>query len=192
MSVVRPVKREIGARAGDRRGLPSRELQELWFATRRREWKSLVVVPASPGSSVLHIAQALGEVGGAIRMSPVKVVNAEGMDLDGIAMLVMDMSGEVDAEPKPEVLGSVWTSGSPGAPGPGRDFPVGRGAAAARATIIAIDAVAENPLILPVALAADAVLLCVELGRTRLDDARHTVELIGRDRIMGTVLIRPG
>lgn len=187
MSVVRPVKRENGARAGEKRELPSRELQELWFATRRREWRSLVVVPASPGSSALHIAQALGEVGGAIRMSPVHVVNAEGMDLDGIATLVLDIGMEEPELKKPEPKGSVWTSGSGGWDASG---PVGRGAPATRATIIAIGAVAENPLILPLALAADAVLLCVEIGRTRMEDARHTVELIGRDRIIGTVLLR--
>ena len=62
MSVGRPVKREASAPPGEKRALPSRELQELWFATRRRDWKSLVVVPASPGTSVLHIAKALGEV----------------------------------------------------------------------------------------------------------------------------------
>jgi hypothetical protein len=190
MSVVRPVKREIGARAGEKRELPSRALQELWFATRRREWKSLVVVPASPGSSALHIAQALGEVGGAIRMSPVQVVNAEGMDLDGIATMVLDISVLDEPElKKPEPKGSVWTSGSGGWDSPAN---VARGAPAPRAIIIAIEAVAENPLILPLALAADAVLLCVEMGRTRLEDARHTVELIGRDRIIGTVLLQAG
>lgn len=187
--MVWQVKREVRAQTGEKRALPSRDFQELWFATRRREWQSLVIVPSSPGSSVLHVAQALGEVGGAIRMSPVKVVNAEGMDLDRIAVLVMDMSGEVTAEAHPEVKSSVWTSGSSGGSA-GWDVPTTRAAPPERATIIAIDAVAENPLILPVALAADAVLLCVEIGRTRLEDARHTVELIGRDRIIGTVLLR--
>ncbi len=182
--MVRPVKQETRTGPGGR--LPSRELQELWFATRRREWKSLVVVPAAPGTSVLHIAKALGEVGGAIRMSPVRVVNAEGMDLDQIATLVLDLSDDIAPEVPPEPKGSTWTSGSGG-----WDGPAGRGAPASRATIIAIEAVAENPLILPLALAADAVLLCVEIGRTRLEDARHTIELIERERIVGTVLLSP-
>ncbi len=46
-----------------------------------------------------------------------------------------------------------------------------------------------NPLVLPVALAADAVLLCVELGLTDLASARHSVELLGRDRLIGSVLL---
>jgi hypothetical protein len=141
---------------GGRRSLPSRELHELWFASRRRDWKSLVVVPASPGRSALPIAQALGEVGGLIRMRPVQVVSAQGMDLPGIATLVMDMTLP-----------------------PGTD----------RAIIVAIEAVVDNPLVLPVALSADAVLLCVQLGATEITAARHTIELIGRDRVIGCVLI---
>ena len=164
--------------ANGKRALPSRELQELWFATRRRDWKSLVVVPAGQGLSALPIAQALGEVGGAIRLSPVHVVNAEGLDLDRIAQLVMDMSPEFR---QPD---SVWTSGSVAG---GRS--VEPRISAHRVTIIAIDAVAENPLVLPVALAADAVLLCVVRGQTNLREARHTVELIGRDRMIGAVLL---
>lgn len=168
--------------ANGKRALPSRELQELWFATRRRDWKSLVVVPAGQGLSALPIAQALGEVGGAIRLSPVQVVNAEGLDLDRIAQLVMDMSPEFR---QPD---SVWTSGSVA----GGRVSVEPRISAHRVTIIAIDAVAENPLVLPVALAADAVLLCVVRGQTNLREARHTVELIGRDRMIGAVLLNSG
>jgi hypothetical protein len=192
MSVVRPMKRDVSARDSEKQALPSRDFQELWFATRRRKWRSLVVAPASPGSSVLHIAQALAEVGSAIRMSPVQLINAEGMDLDRIARLVQDISGEAKAEVKGEPQPPpVWTSGPAGASAAGKDV-AARSGPAERATIIAIEAVAQNPLLLPLALAADAVLLCLEIGRTKLDDAHHAVELIGRDRIIGTVLLRPG
>src|SRR5205085_1158308 len=100
-----------------------------------------------PGRSMLPVAQALGEVGGLIRMSPVQLVNAEGMDLSRIATLVMDMTA--------------------GASSPGR------------ATIVVLEPVVVNPLILPLALSADAVLLGVVLGETDLEAARHTIELIG-------------
>jgi hypothetical protein len=158
--------------------LPSRDLQELWFATRRRDWRTLVVVPAAPGnSSALPIAKALGEVGGFIRMSPVHVINAEGMDLSKIAALVMDMTGNASS--------SAWTMNSPGSnPSSGWET-----ATRAGATIVALDPVVVNPLVLPVALAADAVLLCVEVGKTELAAARHTIELIGRERIIGSVVI---
>ena len=174
MSVARPIGREAVARVP---ALPSRDLQELWFATRRRDWRTLVVVPGSPGcTSTLAIAKALGEVGGFIRMSPVRVINAEGMDLSKIATLVTDMTGTANS--------AVWTMNSPANPGGGWESQ-GRN----EATIVALDSVVVNPLVLPVALAADAVLLCVEVGKTALAAAKHTVELIGRERIIGSVVI---
>ncbi len=63
-------------------------------------------------------------------------------------------------------------------------------AAAARGrTIIALDPVVSNPAGLAIALAADAVLLCVTLGQTEIAAARRTVELIGRDRFIGCVTL---
>jgi len=43
----------------------------------------------------------------------------------------------------------------------------------------------------PIAMAADAVVLTVTLGKTRLDDARRTLELVGAQRVLGTILV-PG
>jgi len=44
---------------------------------------------------------------------------------------------------------------------------------------------------LSVAKAADAALLCVVLGRSRLDEARRTVEFVGADRFVGCVALKP-
>ncbi len=170
VSIARPMAREAMVRVPT---LPSRELQELWFATRRRDWRTLVVVPARPGSSALAIARALAEVGGFIRMSPVHVVNAEGLDLNRIAALVTDMTGG----------SSVWTMNAPGGNAAGYDQ------SRSEARIVALDPVVANPLVLPVALAADAVLLVLEPGKTLIAAARHTIELVGRDRIIGSVMI---
>lgn len=173
-----PAKREPPSPPREHGALPSRELQELWFATRRRPWRSLVVVPASPGRSALPIALALAEVGGVIRMSPVQLVDASGMDLNRIAVLAMDITGEP--------AGSSWTSGSGG---PSREIGSSR-YHDERAMIVAIDSVLANPLAVPLALAADAVLLMVEYGATDLASAHHTLELIGRERVVGAVLVR--
>ena len=116
-------------------------------------------------------------------MNTTQVIDAEGMDLTAIAGLVMEMTEQPQS--------SAWSSGSmKGNPSAGwerqtlirRDGPV----------IIAIDSVIQNPLVLPVALAADAVLLCVKLGQTDLADARHSIALIGHDRLIGTAVLRHG
>ena len=172
--------REIGSlsQAGS---APSRDLQELWFATRRREWKSLCILPAAPGESTLAIAEALANVGRIIRRTPPRVVRAEKLELSDIAQLVMEMTEEV---PAPSPASTVWTSSSPRALAP--SLPISQDAP----VIIAIESVVSNPLMLPVALAADCVLLCIHLGKTDLPSARHTIAMIGRDRLIGAVLVR--
>lgn len=164
-----PEMKAYAESAGQQGALPARELQELWFATRRRDWRTLAVVPASPGFSILPIARALADVGSAIRTSPVQVVRAEGMDFNKIALLVMHMTSDA----RGAAARAAWTAGE-----------------SEKAMIVAIDAVVSNPLVLPIALAADAVLLCVGLNETKLEAARHTVELIGRSRLVGSVLLR--
>jgi hypothetical protein len=56
--------------------------------------------------------------------------------------------------------------------------------------VISIPAVVNEPLGLAVAQFADAVLLTVHLGRTRLAEVRRTIDLIGRERIVGCVIVQ--
>ena len=55
--------------------------------------------------------------------------------------------------------------------------------------VLALPPVLVEPLGLAVAREADAVLLTVVRGRTRLADVRRTVELLGRERLVGCVLV---
>lgn len=57
-------------------------------------------------------------------------------------------------------------------------------------TLVPIAQVVAEPAGAALAQRADAVLLCVERGRTRLADVRRTVALVGRARILGCVLVR--
>jgi hypothetical protein len=80
-----------------------------------------------------------------------------------------------------------------GDPDPGRGAPPVREARAmppVGQVIVAIPPVVTEPLGVGIAHAADAVILCVAMGRTRLKSARRTVELIGPERITGAFLIR--
>ena len=56
-------------------------------------------------------------------------------------------------------------------------------------TITCIDSVLTNPVGLSVALAAERALLCVPLGSTQFAAARQTLELIGKERFLGSVTI---
>ena len=55
---------------------------------------------------------------------------------------------------------------------------------------IALRSISENPTALPMARSADAVILCLGLGSTDLKAAAQAVEEIGRDRIIGTIVVR--
>jgi Mrp family chromosome partitioning ATPase len=57
--------------------------------------------------------------------------------------------------------------------------------------IIALRSVAENPTVVPVAELADAVIMCVELGKTSMGDAKKAVDEIGRGRFLGTIVLNP-
>lgn len=158
--------------------LPPKALQELWFATRRHEWTSLAVVPTSDPVWALRIAEGLRQVAG-LTGRRARTVNAQALELLDIATLVMEMQ-----TPR----GSVWTSSTPRgtSAGPGQssiEQPADEN------LIIALPSVFANPLALPAALAADAVLIIIELGKTDLEIARRTVDAVGRERLIGSVLV---
>jgi hypothetical protein len=145
--------------------IPSSDLQELWFSALRYHWSSLVIVPADRGISSLRIAEAMGEMGRIQTGAQLVHLRAEGLNIQTSSSLVTSMTALKDRPP-------------PGAQEPWLD----------RQIIIAVDAVVANPAGVAVALAADAVLLHVVLGRTSSRAARRTIELIGQDRFIGCVV----
>jgi hypothetical protein len=54
---------------------------------------------------------------------------------------------------------------------------------------IALRSTSENPTAAPLAQAADAAVLCVELGQTDVKAARRTIDVVGRERFIGTLLV---
>jgi hypothetical protein len=56
--------------------------------------------------------------------------------------------------------------------------------------VVAVRSLFENPTVVPVATATDAAVLCVHMGQTKIAAARRTVEIIGRDKFLGTIVMR--
>lgn len=56
--------------------------------------------------------------------------------------------------------------------------------------IVAMDSVFDNPAGIAIGLAADAALLCVELGKSDLASAEKTLELLGKERFVGSITVR--
>lgn len=139
---------------------PDREYQELWFALARKNWKSVVLVPADEGLSAAGIATALAEVGRWLRTELVTLfIMSDPLDYASATQITAPTPASARAE-LPE------------------------------RTIVAVQPVVVEPLGLAVTQAADAVVLCIEMGRTRMSSTRRTIDLIGRDRIAGCFLIR--
>ncbi len=138
------------------------DFQGLWFTLARKRWNSLVLVPADEGDSAAGIATALADVGRRLRNTPV-------------TFLVM--AGSIDYASAGRFVAAVAGNSGQDAGGP----PSSR-------VIVAVPSVISEPLALAVTDAADAVALYVRKGSTRLKAAARTIELVGRDRIVGCVL----
>ncbi len=145
-------------------GAAGRDYQQLWFTLARQHWRSLVLVPADEGGSAAAIAASLADVGRKLRATPVTF---------------LIMADPLDFESAAKVIGALDLTRQGGEP---------LAVATAGKVIVAIQPVVTEPLGLAVTEAADAVVLCIDVGRTRLAAARRTIELIGRERIAGTVL----
>jgi len=146
-------------------GIPSLSLQQLWFSLQRHEWSSLVLVPADKGISVMDFARPLYEVGRLAMGEKLRLLDARDVKLTRTAPLILEM-----------------TEGS-STRGPGTQ--------ASDRILVAIESVLSHPSGVPVALAADAVLLCVEIGKTSITAARETVQIVGAQRFLGCITLPP-
>lgn len=167
---------------------PGPDYQQLWFRLARLPWASLVVVPADRGVSAAEVATSLAEVGTAVGETVTAIV-ADTIDY-GSARALAELQPRLTSGTAQRATKDVESHEV------GPDEP--RAAGAHDATplppsgraIISIGSVVEEPLGIAIVQAADAVLLCVEMGKARLGPARRTLELIGPERLIGAVVIR--
>jgi D-arabinose 1-dehydrogenase-like Zn-dependent alcohol dehydrogenase len=59
-------------------------------------------------------------------------------------------------------------------------------------SIVAVSFPMTNAAAIHIARAADAALLLVPLGVAQIESVRHTIEAIGRERVIGSLTMRPG
>lgn len=143
---------------------PQHEHQALWFALARRRLTSVVLVPADQGRPVAHVANALAEVGRRLGDSPVTAIVADNIDYAFVARtaaLLASTHRNEDRRPGSSPL----------------------------EVIVAVHSVISEPLGLALVQAADGVVLCVEMGLTHLEAAKQTIEVVGRERIVGCVVV---
>jgi hypothetical protein len=55
--------------------------------------------------------------------------------------------------------------------------------------IVPVDAIVENPSSVPIVRATSAALLVVRLGESLLESARSAIEVVGRERFLGSIVL---
>lgn len=136
-------------------GQSSHVVQQLWFSVIRHDWRSLAIVPVAPGRLGLEVANALSEVGGVHRRSPLVVFDALSLELRQVTNLLDELAKETKSDER---------------------------------SLIALDSPLSNLSGVPVARAADKVLLVVELGRASFAATRKIVDLVGPEKVAGSVV----
>ena len=179
--------------------VPGRAYQELWFSISRKPWTSLVLVPVDPGRSASTVAKLTAEVANRLAGTPVTAVTADKLDFDSACLLAdMQRHTSIERQRGPVVETTVWPAqeylaepGSPAGEGaPEKDL--ARALPTSGRLIVEVPSVIDEPLGVAVAQAAGTVVLCIEMGWTRLADVKKTVDLIGRELIAGCFLFRDG
>ncbi len=147
------------------------ELQELWFSLMRLSWRSLAFVPAHPvagGGQAAELARRFAVVGRVFRGASLTFLDATSLELESAARISQQLQGG----------SSAWSAVGPQA-----------AQQADTRTVVALDAVVTNALSIPVALATDGVVLVIEKDVTTRASAERTVQLIGRELIVGAVML---
>jgi hypothetical protein len=65
-------------------------------------------------------------------------------------------------------------------------------AAAGSCVVMALRPMGDNPTTIPMAHSADAVVLCVDLGKAHLKAVAQTLSAVGRGRVLGSIVLGEG
>lgn len=181
--------------------LPALDVQHLWFkAAERRTWTTLAVVPVDDDVSTLPLARSLAQMAASQAGARVLLVNAAikdcragsgrsspevikelpeqgpmlGFDFIDFSMLEADEALRAVTS-SPQLLEFLETQG--------RTYDT---------AIYATDALLLRTPAIPLVRYTDRAIVCVRVGHTPLPDIRKLVNIIGRDRILGSIALRPG
>lgn len=135
--------------------------QSLWLASQARPWRSLALVPAGPGATPEMLVKV------AVTLARTGMVHL------GTPIHVADATRVTLAQLADftEELGTYAQQNA--------------------MVVIALPALSENVTSFSLAQSADATVLLVLLQHMMIAEARKTVERLGAQRFMGSVVLRP-
>jgi hypothetical protein len=174
------------------------ELIELWSTLAQLKWTSLMLIPTDPDGSTAEIAKALASIGQLLGSQPVTAVHLNSLEY-GSALALVDLQRHARG-----LETSAAAARAPiielNSPPPGSDQQDAEPRTGSRASeaivlspptrlVISIPAVIAEPLGISAAREADVVVLAVRMAKTRMDNVRRTIELVGKNRIAGCYLV---
>ena len=132
--------------------------QRLWLTLDRSPWRTLALIPGSSGGPA------------DLTLTLAVTLSRTGMSHVGAPILVADGT-QIPLNQLNGFLDDVRACRDGG-----------------ERVIIALSAAAENPTTTAIAKAADAVVLCVQIGRTRSSDAKRTIKQVGLSKFVGSLI----
>jgi hypothetical protein len=187
---------------------PPVDVQHVWYEIRRGPaWKSMALVAVDDGPAPATLAQSFGDLATEEKSRRILIVNASTQLALGAAKrsadaetlwqdlargdrsVVAAIDDHVDylqlsrfdrlraarlLVSAPQFLGEL-TRGTPAHDG----------------VIFAVDSLLAHPGATQLTRMVDVVVLCIRLGVTSLDAARRVTEIIGVEKIVGTIALRP-
>lgn len=175
--------------------LPPLPLQLIWYEMKHlRKWRSMALVPVTNDIQTLGLAHGIGLMAVRELYDIVWVVNASSAKRDDappgfehgfspddnafpykyVDLTKLDIDGEKQLIAAKHMLEELSEQEH-----------------VKMSFIFTVDAITSNPHSIPLCHTVDAVILCMALEKTSFKIARRTMEIIGRDRILGSILLRP-
>lgn len=150
-------------------------LKLAWIQLRGK-WSWLAMVPGERDLSTADVARALCSVASQLSIDPIGFVDVRDADLETASRLIGQLGAHQPSDGERPLSGRWLLSAS------NQTLPVTQ-------SIVAVESPLANPLALPIALAADGVVLCVRRGRSTIAEVRQTIETVGADHIVCCLLM---
>jgi len=150
-----------------------RSLQSVWMQLGER-WSSVAIMPSDPEHPVVEVGRALAQLCARLSVYPVEFIDASNADLDTSSRLMARLAAS--------------SAGGRSAPANGPPPAAPTWAPPITRAIVALESSISNPIAIPIARSADAVVLCVRRGRDRLSSVRETIEAVG-ERVICSLLL---
>ena len=195
--IPRPRKK---SRRGDRKllldaALPPLAMQHIWYEmARRREWTSLALVPTTDNISVLEFAHGIGLMAVREPHDLIWVVNASSKPNDQVTERDVNAPGQEERGFPYKFVDLQSLGVTPEKQLITAEMMIDKYAEnedEQMRFIFAVNSVLDNTYPISLCRKVDAVILCISLGRTSFKDVRRTVEIIGEEQIMGSIVLKP-